>query len=133
MMGVDPGSSKCGIAVVEEQQTGHTRILYRGVVPTEDIAESVRAVDEEFAPEMIVVGDGTRSKPIQSAIRDALPGKSLLIVDERDTSIRARERYWIENKRPWWKIGPSTLYVPREPVDDYVAVILAERVLNTGD
>jgi RNase H-fold protein (predicted Holliday junction resolvase) len=132
-MGVDPGSSKCGIAVVEQQRNGHPRILFRTVVSTESVAQESQSISEEFGPDVIVVGDGTRSKPIQSAIREALPGKSMLIVDERDTSIRARERYWEENKRPWWKIGPSTLYVPPDPVDDYVAVILAERVLNAGD
>ena len=133
VMGIDQGSSKCGIAVVEDQQDG-IRIMFRGVVPTDDIADRVRAVHEEFEPELIVVGDGTRSKPIQALIREALPGRSMLIVDERDTSIRARERYWVENPRRWWRrFLPSTLLTPPDPVDDYVAVIIAERVLNAGD
>ena len=133
-MGVDPGSAKCGIAVVERQQTGHPRILFRSVVSTENIAEEIQSVERAFNPDVVVVGDGTRSKPIQAAIREALPGKSMLIVDERDTSIRARERYWMENPRRWWRrFLPSTLLTPPDPVDDYVAVIIAERVLNAGE
>src|SRR5688572_27917296 len=132
-MGIDPGSSKCGVAVVEEHGEG-TDILFRGVFPTEEISQRIQAVDDQFKPDLVVVGDGTRSKPIQSAIRLALPGRSMLIVDECDTSIRARERYWMENPRRWWRrLLPSTLLVPPDPVDDYVAVIIAERVLNAGD
>lgn len=132
-MGVDPGSAKCGIAVVEDQEDG-TKILFRGVFPTEALTEHLQRTDQEFEPELIVVGDGTRSKGTQQIIREALPGKSLLIVDERDTSIHARERYWIENPRRWWRrFLPSTLLTPPDPVDDYVAVIIAERVLNAGD
>ena len=133
IMGVDPGSAKCGIAVVEDQHDG-TKILFRSVVPTGELAPYLQEIDRDFEPDLIVVGDGTRSSPIQQTVRDALPGKSMLIVDERDTSIRARERYWIENPRRWWRrLLPSTLLTPLEPVDDYVAVILAERVLNAGD
>ncbi len=132
-MGVDPGSEKCGIAVVEDQVDG-IKILFRGVFPTEALAEHLQRTNQEFAPELIVVGDGTKSKGTQQIIREALPGKSLLIVDERDTSIHARERYWIENPRRWWRrFLPSTLLTPPDPVDDYVAVIIAERVLNAGD
>ena len=132
-MGVDPGSAKCGIAVVEEHVDG-TKILFRGVVPTEELPAHLVNTDNEFNPDLIVVGDGTRSKLIQKTVREALPGKSVLIVDERDTSIHARERYWIENPRRWWRrFLPSTLLTPPDPVDDYVAVIIAERVLNAGD
>lgn len=132
-MGIDPGSAKCGVAVVESQEDG-TTILFRGVFPTDALAEHLQRTDQEFEPELIVVGDGTRSKSTQQTIREALPGKSLLIVDERDTSIHARERYWIENPRRWWRrFLPSTLLTPPDPVDDYVAVIIAERVLNAGD
>jgi RNase H-fold protein (predicted Holliday junction resolvase) len=132
-MGIDPGSAKCGVAVVENQDEG-TKILFRGVFPTEELAERLQRTDVEFDPDLIVVGDGTRSKGVQQTIREALPGKSLLIVDERDTSIHARERYWIENPRRWWRrFLPSTLLTPPDPVDDYVAVIIAERVLNAGD
>lgn len=133
VLAVDPGSSKCGLAVVESDGSS-TRILYRKVIATENIPAEITEADKSYDPELVVVGDGTRSKPVQTAIRDALPGKAMLVVDEQDTSIRARERYWIENPRRWWRrLLPSTLLVPPDPVDDFVAVILAERVLNAGD
>ena len=133
MLGIDPGSAKCGLAVVESSGT-HSEILFRKVVPTEELSRDVQELNEQFQPDLVVIGDGTKSKDIQVRVRAALPGKSLLVVDEQDTSVRARERYWIENPRRWWRrLLPSTLQVPPHPVDDYVAVILAERAFNVTE
>ena len=117
-----------------ESSGSESQILFRKVVPTEDLGTEVQEINDQLLPDLVVVGDGTKSKDIQVRIRSALPGKSLLVVDEKDTSVRARERYWIENPRRWWRRWlPSTLQVPPHPVDDYVAVILAERALNVTD
>jgi hypothetical protein len=100
-------------------------------VRTDAIGSEVTKVVEQLEPELIVVGDGTKSKAIQAQIREAAPGMSLLVVDEQDTSIRARERYWEETpRRGWRRFLPSTLQVPPVPIDDFVAVILAERAIK---
>jgi hypothetical protein len=58
---------------------------------------------------------------------------AILVVDEKDTTLQARERFWEHNRRRGWRrILPATLQVPPSPVDDYVAMILAERVLLGG-
>ncbi len=44
--------------------------------------------------------------------------------------MEARERYWEHHRRRGWRrLVPSTMLVPPDPVDDFVAFILAERVL----
>jgi hypothetical protein len=79
---------------------------------------------------MIIVGSGTTSKKVVERIREHLTSMALLIVDERDTTLQARERDWtVKPRRGWRRLLPSTLQVPPEPVDDFVALILAERVL----
>jgi hypothetical protein len=79
---------------------------------------------------LIIVGGGTNSRQIVSEIRDRHAGVGILVVDEKDTTMQARERYWVHNpRRGWRRILPSTLQVPPDPVDDFVALILAERVL----
>jgi hypothetical protein len=63
-------------------------------------------------------------------IAEAMPSASVLLVDERETTLQARERYWEHNpRRGWRRLLPSSLQTPPEPVDDFVALILAERVL----
>jgi hypothetical protein len=103
----------------------------RSVVATDDLFAALRSADSDFRPNIVVVGDGTRSGLTQAIIREALPGKALLVMDEQDTSIRARDRYWVEvPRRGWRRFLPSSLQVPPVPIDDFVAVILAERSLN---
>ncbi len=130
ILAVDPGSAKCGIAVVEGGAESSS-ILYRSVVVTDALIEALRSADADFKPDLVVVGNGTRSTQTQTTIREALPGKSLLVMDEQDTTIRARERYWVETpRRGWRRFLPSSMQVPPVPIDDFVAVILAERVLS---
>lgn len=128
-MAVDPGSTKCGIAVVQGRASA-TEILYREVVSTELLQNAMVAANEEYGPSLVVIGDGTKSKEVQSKVRECLPGKAILVMDEQETSLRARERYWEETpRRGWRRLLPSTLQVPPVPIDDFVAVILAERAL----
>jgi len=80
--------------------------------------------------DLVIIGGGTTSNSIVSRIREELAGVAILVVDERDTTLQARERYWVNTSRHGWRrLLPATLQVPPEPVDDFVALILAERVL----
>lgn len=130
VLAVDPGSSKCGFALVRREADGELTLLWRGVYSKDELA---KRLDEASAVEpfhMVIVGSGTRSRDVVNGIRAAHPSIGVLVVDEKDTTLQARERYWEHNKRRGLKrLLPSTMFVPPEPVDDFVALILAERVL----
>jgi len=130
VIAIDPGSSKCGLALVHRNHEGELELLWRKIVPTGDLGpalEEAKAV-REFG--MVIIGSGTKSKDVIETLREKLPSIGILVVDERDTSMMARERYWIHNpRRGWRRLLPSTLQLPPEPVDDFVALILAEKVL----
>lgn len=128
-LAIDPGSSKCGVALVEREGE-HLRVVARSIVPTEELGEAIEKALAERAFRMIIVGDGTRSQAVVAAIRERFPSMGILVVDEKDTTLQARERYWEHHRRRGWRrIVPSTLQLPPEPFDDFVALILAERVL----
>ena len=58
--------------------------------------------------------------------------KTLEVVDEYYTTQLARKEYW--QARPpkgWRRLLPVSMQVPPEPVDDFVAVLLAQRYLNS--
>ncbi len=130
VLAIDPGSSKCGLALVHRTPSDGIELLWRKIVPSTDIVSALEEASEIRDYSMIIVGAGTRSKEIVDRLRDHLPSIGILVVDERDTSMMARERYWIHNpRRGWRKLLPATLQMPPEPVDDFVALILAERVL----
>lgn len=130
VLAVDPGSAKCGLAVVRRDAAGQLTVLWRRIAPVDQL-EAALAEGRAIAPlALVVVGDGTRSQAVVQRVREAVPSIGLLVVDERNTSMHARERYWEHHpRRGWRRFLPATMQVPPVPVDDFVAVILAERVL----
>ena len=125
VLGVDPGREKCGIAVVSKEE-----VLTQRVVSRREFLDVVIRLLDEYDVESIVLGDGTGSGEFLAEIRGALPDVNVETVDERSTSEEARGRYWIHHRpKGWRRLLPTTMQVPPEPYDDYVAVILAERYL----
>ncbi len=131
VLAIDPGTSKCGLAVVHRDAVGTLDLRWRRIAQTSEVVEAVEEAREIAPFSLIVVGAGTHSKEIVARIREKHPGTGILVVDEKDTTLRAREIYWEHHaRRGWRRIVPATLQVPPEPVDDFVAFILAERVLQ---
>ncbi|HXH60023.1 MAG TPA: hypothetical protein VNI20_01550 [Fimbriimonadaceae bacterium] len=131
VLAIDPGHAKCGLVVARRGEGGQVEVLWRKVARTEELMASVIEASEATPFSMVIIGSGTRSREVVEQLRQWQPSIATLIVDETDTSIQARERYWEHNpRRGWRRIVPSTLQVPPEPVDDFVALILAERVLR---
>lgn len=131
VLAIDPGSAKCGLALVARDDSGEINLLWRAISPPDKLDAAISEAKACSGFSMVVVGSGTRSQPIVKQIRELMPSMGVLVIDETDTSLQARERYWEHNPRKGWRrIVPSTLQVPPEPIDDFVAMILAERVLQ---
>lgn len=130
VLAIDPGSSKCGMAVVLRDDAGQLQVLWRDIAPKETLKERLQVAFQEHPFSLVIVGSGTKSKEVVHDVREQMPSMGILVVDERDTSLQARERYWEHNpRRGLRRLLPATLQVPPAPVDDFVALILAERVL----
>jgi len=131
VLAIDPGTSKCGLALVRRDADSQIGLIWRKITPVEDL---VAVVDEAVAQakvDLLVVGAGTGSRRIIDSLRENRAGLNILVVDEKDTSLHARERYWEHHKRRGLRrFWPATLQMPPEPFDDFVALILAERVLQ---
>ncbi len=124
---LDPGRDKCGLAVLSRKG----EILLQRVIETASLEEELRRVREEYAPEMLILGNGTTSRQAEARIRAALPGLSVKVVDEYRTTELAKGEYWKAHPPTGWRrLLPVTMQVPPVPVDDFVAVILARRYLN---
>ena len=130
IIAIDPGSHKVGVAVVSST----VETLYKSVSSRDQCNDLISGLIHEFNVEVVVLGNGTCSKEIREFVETNFPEVHLEVVDETETSRFARERYLKEN--PLKGIGrlvPMGLRTPSEPYDDYVAVILAERYLRTGN
>lgn len=126
VLGIDPGREKCGLAAVHKEQG----LLSVAVVDTNSLAAAVRRLAPKYGTNTIILGDGTSHREAKAAVESA-GSFTIHIVDEAHTTEQARLRYWKE-KPPTGlrRLIPLGLQVPPEPVDGYVAAILAERWLS---
>ncbi len=131
VLGIDPGSSKCGLALVERDEIGGLKLIWHEVVPVDDLLEAVDRAFEKAKPTLMVVGSGTKSREAVRVISERHPSLGILVVNEMNTSAEARARYWEYHKRCGWrKFLPATMQQPPEPYDDFAALVLVERVIS---
>lgn len=129
VIGIDPGRDKCGLAVVDQEQG----ILLLEVVPTAQLGPSAFAAAHTYQTVHIVLGNGTSHRQAQETLKRHQPPRAwtITLIDEAHTTEQARRRYWRENPPTGLRrLIPLGLQTPPEPVDGYVAVILAERFLQ---
>ena len=131
VLAIDPGSSKCGVAVVFRRTGGEITIGWREVVQASELEKTIRAQRNLHNISLIIIGSGTRGRETSQRLQTEFPSAGVLVIDEQNTTLQARERYWESHPRKGWRrFLPSSMQVPPEPYDDFVAVILAERVLT---
>jgi len=133
VLAIDPGSSKCGMALVTRDEAGELQLMWRTISECSQVIDRMKDARNIRPFELLIVGNGTNSSEILKVIREHEIGIAILVVDERDTTLHARERYWMNSKRHGWRrFLPATLQVPPEAIDDFAAYILAERVLTAS-
>jgi RNase H-fold protein (predicted Holliday junction resolvase) len=128
ILGFDPGKDKCGIAVMGRDK----KVCYHQVVPSESALSTIQSLCEQFAIELLVLGDQTTSKSWKQKLMQSLsPEIEIIRVDERFSSLEAKDRYW-EMYPPTGlaRLIPQSMRTPPRPVDDIVAIVLIERYLN---
>ena len=128
ILGVDPGTGKCGLALL----TDRGEVTYRAVVALADLPEAMRQLAAENPALRVALGSRTGSKHIRALLETAMPGVEIEIVSEHRTTEEARKLYWrYHPRRGWRRLVPEGMLVPPEPVDGYAAEILARRLTAT--
>jgi len=130
IIAVDPGREKCGIAAVHKQKG----VLFQKVINTIELNSFVQQLIAEYHTSIVVIGDRTSSREAKhnlEKIKIAHEPLVVTLVDEHHSTDQGRCRYWRENPpHGLMRLIPVTMQVPPRPIDDYVAVILAERYFN---
>jgi RNase H-fold protein (predicted Holliday junction resolvase) len=126
LLGVDPGTRKCGYAVVDRIDAPP---LALGIVPLDEFNLRLTSLRADFAIDMVAIGHGTNANVVSAAVHDA--GLPFTLVDERETTLRARVRFFADHPpRGWRKLIPRGMLLPDRPIDDYAALLIAERYLR---
>ena len=127
VLGLDPGTRKCGLAVVDS--TG-ARPAALGIALIEDLTPRLLAIMAATPPDVVALGRGTNVAAVSKAVRAV--GLPVELVDERETTLLARGRFFADNPpRGWRRLIPRGMLLPDRPIDDYAALIIAERYLTS--
>ena len=124
VLAIDPGREKCGVAVLATDG----RILVQEVVVTAELDAVVGALIAAYTP-IVIMGNGTTSAAAKARVE--ILGYEVILVDEYRTTDTAKRAYWeVHPPRGWQRLVSRGMLVPPVPVDDFVAVILAQRFLQ---
>ncbi len=128
ILGFDPGKYKCGIALMAEEMQLHSH----EVILSTDAIAIIQNLFKQFPIQLLVMGNQTTSRSWQQKLTAALPPSTQIVtVDERYSSLEARDRYWqMYPPTGLTRLIPQGMRVPPRPVDDIVAIILIERYLD---
>ena len=127
-MGFDPGKDKCGLAVM-----GKDRCLYaHQVVPAAAAIATIENWCQQWPIAKLAMGNQTTAKSWQQKLAEKLAALPIVLVDERYSTLAARDRYWqMYPPKGLQRLIPQGLRQPPRPVDDIVAILLIERYLES--
>jgi len=127
ILGFDPGRDKCGLAVMGLDRQLH----YHQVVPAAEAIATIQSLCQQFTVMTVVMGDQTTAKRWQQQLSRDLAAVPIVLVDERYSTLEARDRYWqMYPPQGLSRLLPKGLRQPPRPVDDIVAILLIERYLQ---
>jgi RNase H-fold protein (predicted Holliday junction resolvase) len=127
-LGIDPGTRKCGLALVE--RAGAPPLVLE-VVALEGLAARLTDLCAAYPIALAAIGRGTNAAEVVRIV--AACGLRHELVDERETTLQARSRYFADHPpRGWKRLIPRGMLLPERPIDDYAALLIAERHLANG-
>jgi RNase H-fold protein (predicted Holliday junction resolvase) len=125
-LGVDPGTRKCGYALVE--RIGAPPLVL-GIAPIAQLEATLQALLAEHRIDIVALGRGTNSHNVAAIVTGL--GLAHALVDERETTLQARGRFFRDHPpRGWKRFMPRGMLLPDRPIDDYAALLIAERYLT---
>jgi len=124
IIAIDPGTKKCGYAVVDS----NLNVLQREVISTYKITSNIRDSFKVYKINKIILGDGTNYKQIENKLKNYFPRLKIILVEENFSTLEARKKYFEAHPpRGISRLIPLSLRVPPCQYDDFVAVLLAEK------
>lgn len=129
VLGIDPGTRKVGYALVAD--AGSPPIAL-GIEPLEVLMERLAPLLAAHPIRAVALGAGTNAGLLQERL--GVFGVPVHLIDETDTTYRARALYFADHPpRGWRRWIPLGLQLPPRPIDDYAALLIARRYISPGN
>ncbi|MEM3393549.1 MAG: Holliday junction resolvase RuvX, partial [Candidatus Methanomethylicia archaeon] len=131
-LGIDPGSHKIGIAVIDNQKT----LVYKSIVKINNFIDIIQGIIEEYEIEDIALGNGNNFKKLISYINlikiyriNQRKKLNIYIIDEKNSTIEAR-KIFLQQEKSFVKKIINYIYSLFLPLDDYSAFVIACRLFS---
>lgn len=128
VLGIDPGTRKIGFALIAD---GESAPLAMGIESLDGLFPRLAPLVEVHPLRAVALGGGTNAATIRALLERL--GAPVHLIDETDTSYRARALYFADHPpRGWRRLVPVGLQLPPRPIDDYAALLIARRYAQRG-
>ncbi len=125
LVSVDPGINKCGLVLSDIDKF----VVLKGIViKSEDVIPLISQWKQKYPFKEIILGNGTSCNYWEKLLSELA---NIILVEERGTTLRARERYWqLWPKSNWQRILPKGICLPPSDLDAVAALLLLEDYLG---
>ena len=126
LISIDPGKCKCGLVLVDLQKKKVDQAI---VLNTEFLPNYVKNLNGSENISKVIIGNGTTSR--QNIEKLDFIKNDLIIVEEKNTTLRAKKRYFeIFPTRGLKSFLPKEIFIMNKNLDALSALIILEDYCN---
>ncbi len=126
LISIDPGKCKCGLVLVDLQKKKVDQAI---VLNTEFLPNYVKNLNGSENISKVIIGNGTTSR--QNIEKLDFIRNDLIIVEEKNTTLRAKKRYFeIFPTRGLKSFLPKEIFIMNKNLDALSALIILEDYCN---
>ena len=126
LISIDPGKCKCGLVLVDLHKK---KVDLAIVLNTEFLPNYVKNLNGSENISKVIIGNGTTSR--QNIEKLDFIRNDLIIVEEKNTTLRAKKRYFeIFPNRGLKSFIPKEIYIMNKNLDAVSALIILEDNCN---
>ena len=126
LISIDPGKCKCGLVLVDLNQKKVDQAI---VLNTEFLSEYIKNLNSFGNISKVIIGNGTSSKQIIEKLK--FIKKDLIIVEEKNSTLRAKKRYFeLFPIRGLKILFPREIFIMNKNLDAVSALIILEDYCN---
>ena len=126
LISIDPGKYKCGLVLVDLHKK---KVDQAVVINTESLPKYVKNLNIYENISKVIIGNGTTSK--QNIEKLQFIKNNLIVVDEKNTTFRAKKRYFeLFPTRGFKTFLPKEIFILNKNLDALSALIILEDYCN---
>ena len=123
---IDPGKYKCGFVVADSESK---MIIKAVVIESHVLVQHIKILKKQHQDIKVIMGNGTSSREHANSL--SFLGENLLLVEEKNTTLRAKQRYFeLYPLQGLKRLLPKDIFLYNLNLDAVAALIILEDFLN---